>query len=117
LRAGSTITPERSLAEIFSHRPSLVMWYETNGVESCRHNGKFENGYLYEIEVPSDDSVYPHPTSVMKPDWEWLTREPMRARLVSRTAIREEERLSEAEEREWRERAASPPNEESGPSP
>jgi hypothetical protein len=70
LRVGSTITQDRHLAEVFSHKPTLVS-AEDDG--SIRHNG-IAPGYLYlvaESLQPSD--VIPHPRTTMPPGWEWLT--------------------------------------------
>jgi hypothetical protein len=70
LRVGSTITQDRHLAEIFSHKPTLVS-AEDDG--SIRHNG-IAPGYLYlvaETMLPGD--VIPHPRTTMPAGWEWLT--------------------------------------------
>ena len=70
LRVGSTITQDRRLAEVFSHKPTLVS-AEDDG--SIRHNGDTE-GYLYLITEPlQPGEAIPHPRTTMNPGWEWLT--------------------------------------------
>jgi hypothetical protein len=70
LRTGSTITQDRRLAEVFSHKPTRVS-AEDDG--SIRHNGK-KSGYLYLITEPLQSSdMIPHPRSTMPTGWEWLT--------------------------------------------
>jgi hypothetical protein len=70
LRAGSTITQHRRLAEVFSHKPTLVS-AEDDG--SIRHNGKAA-GNLYLVTEPlQPGDVTPHPHTSMSPGWEWLT--------------------------------------------
>jgi hypothetical protein len=70
LREGSTITQNRRLAEVFSHKPTLVS-VEDDG--SMRHNGQTA-GWMYLVSTPlaATDTI-PHPRSTMPPAWEWLT--------------------------------------------
>lgn len=71
LLAGSTITQDQRLAEVFSHKPTLVS-IEDDG--RIRHNGKLP-GYLYVIAEPihpDDLSTVPH--SSMEPGKEFLTK-------------------------------------------
>lgn len=92
LRPGSTITPRRRLARIFSHKPTLVSM-EDDG--SILHDGILP-GYLYRIDEPvAPGDVRPHPRSAMDPDLEWLTTRPLKLCLLGRTEIRAEERLTE----------------------
>jgi hypothetical protein len=71
LRAGSTITQYHRLAEVFSHKPTIVS-AEDDG--SIRHNGVAE-GYIYLVtEQLQPGDVIPHPRTTMAPGWEWLTR-------------------------------------------
>jgi hypothetical protein len=94
LRIGSTITRNRELAEIFSHKPTLVSVEEDGRI---RHNGVMR-GYLYVIdEVICSDDVEPHPRTTMAPGEEWLTRRSLRLRLVGETELSEEDRLSDDE--------------------
>jgi hypothetical protein len=94
LRTGSTITRNRELAEIFSHKPTLVSVEEDGRI---RHNGVMR-GYLYVIDegICSDD-VEPHPRTTMAPGEEWLTRRPLRLRLVGETELSDKNRLSDDE--------------------
>jgi len=92
LRPGSTITPKRRLARIFSHKPTLVSM-EDDG--SILHDGVLP-GYLHRIDEPvTPDDVRPHPCSAMDPNLEWLTPRPLKLRLLGHTEIRAEERLTE----------------------
>ncbi len=97
LIVGSTITQDRELARIFSHKPSIVS-IDENG--SRFHNGKL-GGYLYIIdeEITSDD-VYPHPATTMKPGEEWLINRTLKVRRIDVTKPKVEEQLSEEEELE-----------------
>ena len=81
LRAGSTVTQWRALAEAFSHRPSALS-YEEDGRIS--HNGTAK-GFLYVIDEPVTvgEDVCPHPRTAMDPNAEFLTRRPLRVRLVA----------------------------------
>ena len=80
LRAGSTITQWKALAEAFSHNPTLL-GYDDDG--SIFHNGK-EKGYLYMIDEPIEagKDIYQHPRSTMDENAEFLTNRPLSVRLV-----------------------------------
>jgi hypothetical protein len=100
LRAGSTITQDRELARVFSHKPPIV---------SIADNGTFQHtgtrpGYLYCIDEPvAPEDVTSHPNSSMPPGKEWLTRRGLRLALIGPTEVRDEERLTEEEVAElWR---------------
>ena len=94
LREGSTITQDRHLAEVFSHKPEIV---SVNGDGSIKHTGTLP-GYLYCIdEQVEDGDIYPHPNSAMSPGKEWLTTRALRLRLIGPVEIAEEERLTEKE--------------------
>jgi hypothetical protein len=70
LRTGSTITQYRRLAEVFSHKPTLVS-AEDDG--SIHHNG-IAPGNLYLLsEVLQPGDAIPHPRTSMPSGWEWLT--------------------------------------------
>ncbi len=92
LQEGSTITQQRDLARVFSHKPTVVS-IEDDG--RLRHNGKLP-GYLYEIAEPvGPDDVVPHPRTTMGPGDEWLISRELQVRLVEATTVRAEETLSE----------------------
>ena len=80
LKAGSTITQWRSLAEAFSHKPTML-GYDDDGV--IFHNG-VQKGYLYvideEVEVVAD--VFQHPRTTMDENAEFLTKRPLKVRLI-----------------------------------
>lgn len=81
LREGSTITQWKELAAAFSHQPS-ELGYNDNGVIS--HNGK-EKGYLYIIDEPTqiDIDIYQHPNTTMDKNAEFLTKRPLKVKLIS----------------------------------
>jgi len=92
LRAGSTITQDRELARVFSHKPPIVSMADDGAL---RHTGTTP-GYLYRVdEAIGPEDVTPHPNSSMPPGAEWLTRRELRLALIGPTVVREEERLSE----------------------
>lgn len=79
LREGSTITQWKELAKAFSHQPSGLGY--DDGV--IQHNGT-EKGYLYIIDEPIvvDVDVYQHPTTTMDLNAEFLTKRPLKVRLI-----------------------------------
>lgn len=85
LRAGSTITQWRELAEAFSHQPSALS-YDNFG--KITHNGK-ESGYLYVIDEPISVGAdcYQHPRTSMDPNAEFLTSRPLRLRLIAELPV------------------------------
>jgi hypothetical protein len=99
LRAGSTITRDRRLAEVFSHKPALVCISDEGDI---RHNGT-EAGFLYRIseEVQPGD-VYAHPRSTMPPGLEWLTMRELKVTLLGPVQTLERELISEEEIEELR---------------
>ena len=84
LRQGSTVTQWRELAEAFSHRPSRLSYDDTGAIG---HNGT-EKGFLYVIDEPVEigGDMEPHPRSSMNPGAEFLTRRPLRVKLVETLA-------------------------------
>lgn len=80
LREGSTITQWRALAEAFSHKPTILC-IEDDG--SIRHNGT-EKGFLYAIDEPVENGadVFPHPRTTMEENAEWLTKKPLKVKLI-----------------------------------
>ncbi len=104
LRAGSTITQQRDLARIFSHKPMIVS-FEDDG--RIRHNGA-QPGYLYVIdEVVAPEDVEAHPRTTMGPGDEWLTHRELRVRLLGMVEPQPEELLTEAELEDLRQRIAA----------
>lgn len=82
LLEGSTITQDRELARIFSHKPSVVA---SDGAGGRYHNGRL-NGYLYVIdEKVGANDVYPHPETTMRPGEEWLITRPLKVKRISET--------------------------------
>ena len=94
LRPGSTLTQQRDLARVFSHKPTLVSISDDGHI---KHNGATP-GFLYRIseEVQPGD-VTPHPHSAMDVGQEWLTNRPLRLVLIGPTQIVPDERLTEEE--------------------
>ena len=85
LKAGSTITQWRELAEAFSHKPAMLS-YDDSGKIS--HNGKGP-GYLYVIDEPVSVGVdcYQHPRTAMDANAEFLTKRPLRIRLIAKLPV------------------------------
>lgn len=106
IRVGSTITRERGLARVFSHKPSIVSQdHDGSGGLILRHTGRMP-GFLYRIaEQVGAQDVDPHPTTTLSPGQEWLTRRELRVELLEATAVVEEELLSEVEVRDLLARA------------
>ena len=101
LREGSTITQNRELARVFSHKPGIVSFGEDGAL--IGHNGE-QPGFLYRVVGPTTSAqVYPHPTSVMHPGEERLTRGELELELIGPTVVREEEALSAEDVRRLRE--------------
>jgi hypothetical protein len=99
LRAGSTITRDRDVARVFSHKPPIV---SMNDDGTILHTGTAP-GYLYRIdEALEPEDAYPHPRTTMPPGLEWLTRRELRLSLIGPTVVREEERLTGARMAELR---------------
>lgn len=80
LRAGSTVTQWRELAEAFSHKPS-ALGYDDDG--EIRHNGT-KKGYLYVIDEPVEVGIdiYQHPRTTMDENAEFLTKRPLKVRMI-----------------------------------
>lgn len=80
LRENSTITQWKELAEAFSHQPSRLS-YDDNGV--IYHNG-IAKGYLYVIDEPIivGNDIYKHPRTVMDENAEFLTKRPLKVKLI-----------------------------------
>lgn len=80
LRANSTITQWRELAEAFSHQPS-VLEYNDEGI--ITHNGT-EKGYLYIIDEAVDiqKDIYQHPRTTMEENAEFLTKCPLKVKIL-----------------------------------
>lgn len=94
LHEGSSITQDKDIARIFSHRPQLVSM-TANG--SLKHNGTTP-GYLYLVsEALGPADVYPHPHPVNARRWEWLTKRQLQVQLVEITQACPDELLSAEE--------------------
>ena len=105
IRTGSTITQDRDLARVFSHKPSIVSVRSTPTEQSITHNGT-EPGFLYVVaEDVGPEDVYPHPRSTMDEGKEALTRRELRVTLREQTAIKPDELLSEEQVRQLMARA------------
>jgi hypothetical protein len=101
LRTGSTITQERDLARVFSHKPTLVSISDAGDI---KHNGTTP-GFLYCVsEDIQPGDVTPHPHSAVEYGKEWLTNRELRVVLIGPTQIVADERLTEEELRELQRR-------------
>jgi hypothetical protein len=80
LHDGSTVTQWKELAEAFSHQPSKLS-YDDDG--RIHHNGT-EKGYLFIIDEPIqiDVDIYQHPRTVMAQGAEFLTKRPLKVKLI-----------------------------------
>ncbi len=80
LRENSTVTQRKELAEAFSHQPTGLS-YDDGG--QITHNG-VEKGYLYIIDEPVavGVDVYRHPRTVMDENAEFLTKRPLKVRMI-----------------------------------
>src|ERR687885_271879 len=98
LRPGSTITQDRELVRVFSHRPSLVVQdIDDAGTRRIKHTGT-QPGLLYRIaeELQAGD-VHPHPETTMAPGQEWLTTRVLCVQLIGPTQLVAGELLTAAE--------------------
>ena len=94
LARGSTVTRDRRVAEVFSHKPRLVS-FEDDG--QVRHDGR-EAGYLYQVAEPVGPAdVEPHPRSTMPAGTEWLTTRPLRLACLGSPSSSPGELLSDEE--------------------
>ena len=104
LRVGSTITQQRDLARVFSHKPAIVSISDEGQI---MHNGT-RPGYLYQIAEPIGSAdVAPHPRTTMRPGDEWLTHRELRLRLIDETTVQADEFLSDEEIDRLRAQASS----------
>lgn len=96
LRAGSTVTQDRELARIFSHKPALVVGEETN--KRWRHTGAFTKGFLHRIVGPvAKNDIEPVPGSRIAPGLEWNTRREFALELDAMTEIDPAELITKSE--------------------
>ena len=99
IREGSTITQDRDLARVFSHKPPIVCTLDDGRI---KHSGATP-GLLYVIDEPvRPDDVAPHPRTTMEPGAEWLTTRALKLRLLCTTEPVAGELLSEEELAELR---------------
>ena len=92
LRSGSTVTQNRDLARIFSHKPSIV---SITDEAEIRHNGQ-RPGFLYRLAGPiAGDDLVPHPNSSMPAGLEWLTARDLPLKTVTHTEARPDELLTD----------------------
>lgn len=82
LREGSTITQWKELAEAFSHKPGRLSYGDDGIIE---HNGT-EKGFLYIIDEPITvgEDIYRHPRTTMDENAEFLTKRPLKVKLIER---------------------------------
>ena len=94
IREGSTITQNRELVRIFSHKPTIVSRSDDGQI---KHNGTLR-GYLYAIaEGIEPGDVTPHPRTTMGPGDEWLTSRKLRVELLCSFELVPEEQLTNQE--------------------
>ncbi len=104
IRPGSTITQDRRLAEVFSHKPTVVSIGSHEGRETIHHDGTLA-GFLYRIaEKIRPGDIHPHPRTSMEPGKEWLTSRELKLKLIGPTEVDPAELLTETEREELRKR-------------
>ncbi len=98
LLPGSTITQDRDLARVFSHKPTIVSQdVNDRGERTIKHTGQAP-GFLYRIaETVNPADVLPHPQTTMGPGQEWLINRALHVELLELTRIINDERLSNEE--------------------
>jgi hypothetical protein len=97
LRPGSTITQDRALARVFSHKPTIVSDARAEGGE-LKHNGILP-GRLYLIDERIKESdIIPVPGSTIGPGQEWHVARPLKIRLLEAIVPIPEELLTADEE-------------------
>lgn len=98
LRSGSTVTQERDLARVFSHKPALVECFTDDGGRCRMKHSSTQAGFLYRVaEAILPEDVYPHPRTSMEPGQEWLTNRELRVELISTTDVVPEELFTQEE--------------------
>jgi hypothetical protein len=117
LRPGSTITQDRDLARIFSHKPPLVSQAIANdGQLIIKHSGIL-SGFLYQVvELVEETDVVPVPNSTMGAGQEWHTTRPLRVQCIATTRVEPHEQLTEAEIAELYQRQEVPGTDQVAPS-
>lgn len=78
----STITQWKELAEAFSHQPHRLSYDDEGHIEQ---DGT-EQGYLYMIDEPIEvgKDVYQHPETTMDVNAEFLTKRPLKVKLIAK---------------------------------
>lgn len=73
-----------ALAEAFSHKPSALGYDDYGDDRSIVHNGSAK-GYLYIVDEPIEvgADIYQHPRTTMDEGAEFLTRRPLRVKLIA----------------------------------
>jgi len=110
IRTGSTITQDKDLARVFSHKPPIVsQGFGADGVRHIKHSGKTP-GFLYRIaEDIREEDVSPHPETTMGPGQEWLVARDLKVALIGPTSVVPDEVMSSEEIRELELRGAPNP--------
>lgn len=97
IRPGSTITRDRTLALVFSHRPTLVS-DERNEGGLLRHNGRHD-GWLHVLaDSIGKEDITPVPGSTLGAGQEFLVTRSVRVTAIERTMAGLAELLSADEE-------------------
>ena len=94
LAPGSTITRDRRVAEVFSHKPGLVC-FEDNG--RIRHDGRAAGNLYIVSEAVESVDVEPHSRSTMPAGIEWIALRPLRLACLVMADLSPSELLSDEE--------------------
>jgi hypothetical protein len=99
LRAGSTVTQNRELARVFSHKPAIVVGDESDeSKEHWKHTGPFKQGFLYKLAGSVvDGDIELVPNTSLSFGQEWNTRREFALVLDTVTAIDPAELLTKSE--------------------
>ena len=107
LEKGSTVTQDREIARVLSHKPAVVLYDAEQ--RNFKHTGPIYTGYLYQIDEPvGPGDVEPPASSSMNPGDEWTTTRPLKVRLLAETVIRPEEMMDRAQLRKLLEQGGIP---------
>jgi hypothetical protein len=93
LADGSTITRNREIARISSHKPTVVAIADDGDLQ---HNGETP-GYLYRVLDVSYADLEPHPTTTMEPGVEWIAKRSFHLERIQETVPDPREVLSDEE--------------------
>jgi hypothetical protein len=97
LRVGSTVTQDRELARIFSHKPAVVIGNDGK----WKHTGPFTQGFIYRlVEQVTEADIVSVPNSSLFSGQEWNTKHAFSLELIAKTSVVPEELITKHELRQ-----------------